>query len=72
MGNSLIITTFSSEVTLNSTSSVLSYNHFDFGPLFSGEDKVRKEKREHTGGLKRPIKKKFDPRSGILHIVGDP
>ena len=26
----------------------------------------------HTGGLKRPIKKKFDPRSGILHIVGDP
>ena len=46
MGNSLIITTFSSEVTLNSTSSVLSYNHFDFGPLFSGEDKVRKEKRE--------------------------
>ena len=46
MGNSLIITTFSSEVTLNSTSSVLSYNHFDFGPLFSAEDEVRKEKRE--------------------------
>ena len=46
MGNSLIITTFSSEVTLNSTSSVLSYNHFDFGPIFSGEDEVRKEKKE--------------------------
>ena len=28
--------------------------------------------KQVTGGLKRPIKKKFDPRSGILHIVGDP
>ena len=46
LGSSLIITTLFSEVTLNSTSSVLSYNHFDFGPLFSGEDKVRKEKKE--------------------------
>ena len=25
---------------------MLSYNHFDFGPLFSEKDKVRKEKRE--------------------------
>lgn len=46
MGSSQIITNAFSEVALNSTSSVLSYNHFDFGPLFSGEDKVRKEKKE--------------------------
>ena len=35
-----------SEVTLNSMSSVLSYNQFNFGPIFKHGDKAMKEKRE--------------------------
>ena len=35
-----------SEVTLNSMSSVLSYNQFDFGPIFKHGKKAMKEKRE--------------------------
>ena len=35
-----------SEVTLNSMSSVLSYNQFNFGPIFKHEDKANEEKRE--------------------------
>ena len=34
-----------SEVTLNSISSVLSYNQFDFGPIFKHGEKAMKEKR---------------------------
>ena len=34
-----------SEVTLNSMSSVLSYNHFDFGPIFKHGEKAKEEKR---------------------------
>ena len=34
-----------SEVTLNSMSSVLSYNQFDFGPIFKHGEKAMKEKR---------------------------
>ena len=34
-----------SEVTLNSISSVLSYNKFDFGPIFKHGEKAMKEKR---------------------------
>ena len=34
-----------SEVTLNSISSVLSYNQFDFGPIFNLGEKSMKEKR---------------------------
>ena len=42
-----------------------------FDKLFSC-DTIHPMNTQGTGGLKRPIKKKFDPRSGILHIVGDP
>ena len=34
-----------SEVTLNSMSSVLSYNQFDFGPIFKNGEKAKEEKR---------------------------
>ena len=34
-----------SEVTLNSMSSVLSYNQFDFGPIFKHGEKAKEEKR---------------------------
>ena len=34
-----------SEVTLSSLSSVLSYNQFDFGPIFKHGEKFMKEKR---------------------------
>ena len=34
-----------SEVTLNSMSSLLSYNQFDFGPIFKHGDKAKAEKR---------------------------
>ena len=33
------------EVILNSMSSVLSYNQFDFGPIFKHGEKAMKEKR---------------------------
>ena len=41
-------------------------------PVTLGLVQEEQEDTGATGGLKRPIKKKFDPRSGILHIVGDP
>ena len=36
---------FLSEVTLNSLSSVLSYNQFDFGPIYKHGEKAKEEKR---------------------------
>ena len=37
---------FFPEVTLNSISSVLSYNQFNFGPIFKHGEKAKEEKRE--------------------------
>ena len=34
-----------SEVTLNAMSSVLSYNQFDFGPIFKHGEKAKEERR---------------------------
>ena len=42
---SIILECLFSEVTLNSMSSVLSYNQFDFGPIFKNGEKAKEEKR---------------------------